>query len=306
MVGSMHKPIYIPERPARLHNRRCAYCGVDLATVTKTFDHVIGRRFVPKGQLHKEWNVMLGACDPCNSKKADLENDISAITVQPDAGGRFPDDDPVLRDAARTKGWGSKSNLTGKRVGDSMSSLSGKVPLFPGATATFNFTGPPQVSQDRLFTLCRMQIEGFFHFLTYRQGERLGGYIPGGFYPLLEARRSDWGNVAHKWFMREVGAWEIRLVGPLATGYAKVAIRRLLSADCWSWALEWNKTFRIVGFMGDRDATDALLKSCPPLPRTRMDLGPKRWIAVRTDVPLEERDDTLFAVPGDLDVPAGL
>lgn len=289
--------IHIPEHPVRLHNKRCAYCGVDLATVRRTFDHVIGRNFVPKGQLHKQWNVMLGACHPCNLKKAELENDISAITMQPDASGCFAEDDPILKEAARRKGWGSKSAMTGKRVAESATSVSVKLPMFVGATAAFSFTGPPQVSPDRLHTLCRMHIDGFFHFLTYRPGDRLGGYILEGFYPLIEARRSDWGNPVHKWFMQTVAPWPFRLVGPLASGYAWVAIRRHPAAECWSWALEWNKTFRMIGFMGNRSTAESLLNGCPKLVRTRVQTGPKSWIGIRHDVPLAETDDAMFYMP---------
>lgn len=124
------------------------------------------------------------------------------------ASGRFPDDDDRLRQEARRKGWGSKSAMTGSRVLDSAATMEMQVPMQPGVTAKFSFTGPPQVSLERIYKLCLMQIQGFFHFYTYKRGERLGRPIPEGFYLLIEARRSDWGNVVHRWFggRRRLGA----------------------------------------------------------------------------------------------------
>lgn len=72
-------------KPVRLHNVVCPYCGATLASDSTTKEHVVGRKFVPKGPLENEWNLILNACRPCNNQKADLEHDISAITMQPDA-----------------------------------------------------------------------------------------------------------------------------------------------------------------------------------------------------------------------------
>lgn len=69
----------------------CAYCGAAFSRPSDgEAEHVIGRRFVPKGTLAAQWNLIVRACGPCNDHKADLENDISAITMQPDAWGRYP------------------------------------------------------------------------------------------------------------------------------------------------------------------------------------------------------------------------
>lgn len=86
--------------PSRLIVRRsafCAYCGHAFGPGDRgENEHVIGRRFVPKGTLANHWNLILSACGPCNDAKAELENDISAITMQPDGLGRHVLDDPRL------------------------------------------------------------------------------------------------------------------------------------------------------------------------------------------------------------------
>jgi hypothetical protein len=53
-------------------------------------------KFVPKGTLENQWNLILNACRNCNGRKADLENDISAITMQPDVLGKHFGDHPQL------------------------------------------------------------------------------------------------------------------------------------------------------------------------------------------------------------------
>src|SRR4051812_6479594 len=68
----------------RLKNVTCAYCGVRFSPATpSTKEHVITRNFVPEGTLKaNDWNLILLACRTCNQEKADLEDEISAITLQ--------------------------------------------------------------------------------------------------------------------------------------------------------------------------------------------------------------------------------
>jgi 5-methylcytosine-specific restriction endonuclease McrA len=77
-------------RLIKLNNVTCVYCGVRLdalkpAGVDK--DHVIGRRFVPKGKLAGQWNLVVRVCKPCHKHKSDLEDDLSAISMHPDTWG---------------------------------------------------------------------------------------------------------------------------------------------------------------------------------------------------------------------------
>ena len=56
----------------RLNNISCPYCGVMLTCETTDKEHVIGRRFVPKGKLNGNWNLVVNACRTCSGIKADL------------------------------------------------------------------------------------------------------------------------------------------------------------------------------------------------------------------------------------------
>src|SRR5271154_4986865 len=103
------------DKPIILDNSTCVYCGTTLEADNTTREHVVGRKFVPKGTLDRQWSLIVQACRACNEAKADLEDDISAVTMQPDVLGRHASqDDLLIRESVRKAG-GSVSRWTGKR-----------------------------------------------------------------------------------------------------------------------------------------------------------------------------------------------
>ena len=108
--------------------------------------------------------------------------------------------------------------------------------------------------------------------------------------------RRDWGNALQFSFMKSVQAWEHRVLAIAAGEFFKVAIRRHPSAVCWSWALEWNQSVRVVGLMGDRADMEAhaALLSYPSASATTYAGSQFR---IRADQALDERSDTLFERP---------
>lgn len=76
-----------PNRPIHLSNSVCVYCGEALGSGGGTKEHVVGKRFVPKGTLDGNWNLIVLACTPCNAAKADfvrIGSTISALGTTPD------------------------------------------------------------------------------------------------------------------------------------------------------------------------------------------------------------------------------
>lgn len=280
-----------------LKNLTCPYCGHPLISNDWNTEHVIGRKFVPKGTLNKHWNLILRACKRCNGYKSDLEDDIGAISMQPNSAGKFVEDDPVLSKEAKRRAK-SFSRKTRRTVSESAERFQFRANAGPGITLSGNFVGPPQIEDRRLFELARLQLAGFFYALTYNQESNKGGFWVEGFHPLLEAVRSDWGNVIHTTFMSEVKHWEPRLLAETASGYYKVAIRRHPGAECWSWALEWNRNYRVIGFFGDRAAAQVVMDRFPPLPRMKIVQNGRDWVAVRPDVSLDTSKDLLFVWDG--------
>lgn len=79
------------------------------------------------------------------------------------------------------------------------------------------------------------------------------------------SRRTDWGNAIHLWFMNRVHNWYDRLIGHVADEHFRVAIRRAPDAELWSFALEWNRSTRVIGFFGRKEAAFEIAKEVPEL-----------------------------------------
>lgn len=291
--------IYPPTNRALLiDNVTCPYCAVELVRNNVTKEHVIGRRFVPKGALNGRWNLIMKACKNCNSVKADLEDDISAITL---AGRAWFDSgafcESILSEARR-KSENSVSRMTRKPVKHSEGGVNFEVPFGRGATLSVSCVSPPQVDTFRLFELARMQIMAVFYFITFNRETKKGGFWLNGFHPHSEAHHSDWGNALQIAFMHAVVAWEPRWIGITADGFFKSIIRRHPHEECWSWALEWNKNYRLIGFFGNREPAQALVNTFPVVEMTDIPTRDESTLRVREDIKLAEEDDVLFVRDG--------
>ncbi|NOX67062.1 MAG: HNH endonuclease [Chlorobi bacterium] len=280
--------------PVILENETCVYCGVQLTNETESKEHVIGRRFVPKGKLSGQWNLIVKACKECNRKKSDLENDLSAITMQADAWGRYAVEDKILMDEALRKAQKSISRRTRKLIKDSSETLKIKVPFAPEVEFNFDLTSPPQAESERVFELARLQLMAFFYFVTYNRQTKRGGFWLGGYFPLLEAARSDWGNSTHISFMKAVVNWEPRFLGIGAEGFFKVIIRRHPSEVCWSWGIEWNQNYRIVGFFGEEKSVREVTNDFPALDVKTLAQNANNFIKYRDEKAISEENDLIF------------
>lgn len=281
----------------RLRNAICPYCGCDLASDNTTKEHVVGRRFVPKGKLNGHWNLIVNACGPCNNRKADLENDISAITLHPEHGEAHPDYDDAAKADAQRKAANAISRRTKKPVKDSHENMKLDAPLSAGASVSFNMTSPPQIDEARAFELARLQLAGFFNWITYQEHEQRGYWWTGGYHPLMMVRRADYGNTIMVDFADAVLDWEPRVLGHTAEGYFSVCIRRHPDAECWSWALEWNGSTRLVGFVGNKGAAQTVVDGLRKLEMHHQDLPDGGHVRFRTEVPLAPENDRLFDPP---------
>jgi hypothetical protein len=275
----------------------CAYCGHAFAPGERCEDeHVIGRRFVPKGTLAGQWNLILSACGTCNDIKAELENDISAITMQPDGLGRHASDDPRLIREARRKAR-TTSRRTGRFVSEPEPPLNISMPFGP-ATFRFSLTSPAQVDDERLFQLARYQLAGFFSMLTWNDEQQRGFYWVGAYMPVVAARKEDWGNPLLRWVEETAKDWEPRLHAIAADTFYKAWIKRRPGDPAvWAWAIEWNHSFRLAGFFGEDEALRELRAAAPKLQFNILHEGPNSWLRSRTEAPLAADEDHLFDLP---------
>lgn len=287
----------IPEQFLRgrpLRNTTCPYCGQGLADRSRTKEHVIGRRFVPVGSLNNTWNLILWACAPCNRRKADLEDDISAITMNYHSVGLHPMADSRLQVEAKRRSLKSGSRKTGKAVAHSHVSIRFAAPVSEFACIKGNLNAPPQIDGDRVYELARMQIVALFYFLTYDHKSNTGHYWRGGFFPVHGTVKSDWGNPVHQAIMTATASWDYRLILNTADGYFRTVIRKHPSKECWSWAVEWNDCYRLVGFCGDQSASQAVAFEFPHIPFNLVFEAPGQWLRYRNEEPLDETYDVLF------------
>lgn len=289
---------YILEKPILLQNKNCIYCLRPFASKEdKTKEHVIGRRFVPRGTLETGWNLIAWACKDCNSRKAELEDDISAISMHPDTAGRFATEDIRLRTDARRKAEGANSRRTGKRVKDSTENMTIRVPFGPAAMFTFNMFAAPQADSQRLANLAKLHVQAFFYLITYKQESQIGRYFPGIFVSVMEAKRADWGNARMRGFMDLTRDWEHWVLADGADGFFRICIRRFKGVDVWSWAVEWNQSFRLIGFFGAEKEVMKVAEGLPRLQVQQMIERPGKELRFRLEEPLDEADDSLFAYP---------
>jgi len=288
----------LPARATQLKNVICPYCGVGLDKGNVTKEHVVGRGFVPRGSLENQPNLILRACRDCNNRKSDLEDDISAITMQPDVTGRHFGSDARLADNAKRKAK-AHSRYARKSVAESKPSLEIKYWLDQFAVMTLNFVGQPQISDERVLELALFHFKACFFFITYNQETNRGQWWKGGYVPIQIVSKLDWGNERSCAFMECTQSWDYRFLMITADENFKMAIRKSLSDDIWSLAVEWNENYRVLAACGESESLNAFVEKLPRLKVDIVSRSANSTLAVRTEKWLKPEADTLFAVPPD-------
>jgi hypothetical protein len=289
----------LPAGPICLRNVVCPYCGARLGRDNSTKEHMVGRKFVPKGSLENQPNLILRACRSCNNRKSDLEDDISAITMQPDVTGRyFGSSESLVMDAER-KANASLSRHTGKPVRESKPTIEIKHEIAPGVTMTFNFVGQAQISDERAQKLALFHFQACFFFITYSRDAHQGWWWVGEYAPIQVASKLDWGNDLAVAFMERTLSWDYRFLMITADENFKIAIRKSLDSDVWSLAVEWNENYRVLAACGEPEALKAFVAGLPKLNASIVSRGPNWMCASRSEKQLKSEADTLFAVSAD-------
>ncbi len=245
-----------PGKAIILKNKTCPYCGIKLSDENTTKEHVIGRNFVPKGSLEKSWNLILYTCSKCNNDKSNLEDDISAITQ---INSPFVVKNPKFRNELDSKIKKSFSRRTGKTISESSEKI--EIPVNYGSSVkmTFSLVTNPQINEERSNALALMHLMAFFYLLTYEEDKQIGHFWPGSFFCLKSSIRSDWGNEISKQYKALISNWEFRFNGIAAEDNFKCNIRKNLELECWSWALEWNQSLRLIGFFGKDESINEIV-----------------------------------------------
>lgn len=282
------------DRVLILKSEICVYCG-NLLGDNGTEDHVVGRNFVPKGTLKGHWNLKILSCKACNGRKSGLEDDISAITIR-DAY-EFSGEDPDLAAVYEKKGR-SVSRKTKKHVSKSEERFNISLSPISGLLFNFKMSAPPQIDESRAFELAFYHMRAIYFVLTYDDIKKCGKWWIGQFQGVDSSRKSDWGNSLQRSFCENTKNWDAQWHGITAKGFFKSVIKKNPSALCWSWALEWNESQRVIGFFGEPGCMKESLNKLEKLKVSKDFSTTGQEFFTRLDEPLSEELDTLFTYKG--------
>lgn len=293
-------------KPIRLYNKHCPYCGYSLSskTVTSTVEHVIARRFVPKGFMENEWNLILNACSICNSYKASLENGLSAMSLLSfDKQTSHPE--AVANELARKTVRSKKSTNTPKAfhpetlvpVADSFHKFQIEGKLGP-LTMTFKMEATPQAFYSEQI-LAQLQLQAFFFLISnptdaesskhefsnnpqLLREDHVHFFFPGSL------KRNDWGNCKAVEVVKRTRDWKPLLIINSAKGFFKTEIRH--DGNFFFWALEWNQNFRQLGLLKRPGSYHKIEQDLPEEPFKYLSPNLKG----RLDINLDPSQDLLF------------
>lgn len=135
---------------------------------------------------------------------------------------------------------------------------------------------------------------GLVYWLTYDEATATGKFIQGEFFPLRSALQSDWGNTRHRAFMQKAAGWENRVVGQTANGYSGVAIKQSGNLPCSSWAFEWNRNLRVIGFAGLSDLVSEVISELPSPEMHSLTATDGTVTRTRREETLPDEEDVMF------------
>lgn len=287
-------------RNPRLSNRHCLYCSQVVgegSEVDSDREHLIARNFVPPGSFSDPlaFNFLFRACVRCNAEKSQLEDHVAAVTMLYSPGRA---EMPTVDETAQRKGANSYDpRYPGQPVG----TLQHRSEIKAGGIFTFGFVAGPQLDPNKVNLLAFRQIQGFFALVTSLNPQTTEGtrLLPAdqfglhGVYP-----HSDWGNQHLDEIARRARSLPSVAEIRTAEGYFKCSLRQPAPNLPWFWALEWNKSFRLVGWIGERQTPPQLFEGLPSLKwRDRGTQNGKR-ARTRREISLESQEDILFDPEG--------
>lgn len=99
-------------------------------------------------------------------------------------------------------------------------------------------------------------------------------------------------------FQTLLASWQHRVRAIGADEYFKLAIRRSpQDVPLWAWAIEWNKSYRLIGFLGDAEAMQRAFDGLPKLITKVVERTPRYTTVFRQEHPAEHQDDHFFDLP---------
>lgn len=282
-------------------NQNCLYCGEFVgegSEVASDKEHLIGRRMVPVGSMADAaaFNLIFRACVVCNREKAALEDHVSAVTLLSSAGRS---EDARIDELARRKGANS---FDPRHPGMPLASIRHQHEIkgdLHGASISFGLISGPQADRRKVEELAFRHIQGLFTLVTsenprFPETTRLLPWDQFGLFGCFPLR--DWGNPQLKTIAERVHNLPRQVEIATAGGYFRAALRPGPDGSPWFWALEWNASFRLLGWVGDKTIKPDVFENLPEHQWVHSESLPNNGVRrMRLQTPLrEDEPDLLF------------
>lgn len=291
---SAKQPVNWYRRDPRGSNQYCLYCGAlvgEGATVLSNKEHLVARNFVPAGTLHGQaFNFIFRACVACNARKANAERHVSSATLLTSGSlGADPRvDSAALRKGERDFAPGMKA--TPIKDATVQHDVVGR---YGAASFTFGLVGPPQLSREAVALLACNHIQAVFALITTPDPRLRGGsrLLPATNWHMFGSfPANDWGNPQLLTIVDRVRDWPITARIITADGYFKLIMRTRSEPEEWFWALEWNRSLRVLGAIYHAGKEPPLFEGLRKLKWINLPGGSR----LREETPLGAQADRLF------------
>lgn len=249
-----------------ISNQICLYCGVPVGAgsiVESNEEHMVGRNFVPKGTMENAFNFSFRACKECNHDKSRLEDHVSGFTL---LNTPSVETNEKARKAAERKALNSIHPQKRIRMGDAHERQEIEF-SFGSATFKFGLIGQSRPAEDYIPQLAYYHIQALFSLVTTVENPATAAIriLPPDQFRFFDYYlHSDWGNPQLNEFARR--AAEVPCLATISTGadHFRACLRRCADKG-WLWALEWNKSIRIIGAICQPDEPCHWFEDMPAL-----------------------------------------
>jgi hypothetical protein len=260
-------------------------------------EHLIGREFVPTGAFDGGdlFNFIFRACKECNDEKSVMERHISSISIfnSPVRAISSAHNDLAQRKASKDYHPSKKGTLI-KDSGDQLKFTC----KFGPANISIGASSPPQANPEHIKFLAFRHVQGFFSLITSRnpliaEGTTLLDF--NYFFFHSSYGYADWGNPQLAEIMERMREIPCYVNIETANGFFKVIMRR---SPCefgeWFWALEWNKSFRVVGAISQSGRLPTIFQNLSELKWTNLGIQDGAITRIREEISLNPEHDILF------------
>ncbi|AZQ82659.1 hypothetical protein EKO29_00410 [Colwellia sp. Arc7-635] len=247
-----NQPITWFHKKLEKSNQHCLYCGDYIGInsgVKSNKEHLIARRFVPPEYFTStDFNFIFRCCIPCNNRKSNIERHLSTTSLL-SSDARLHDeivDFLALNKANKDYHPENKGKLVINSTVKNNFDINSHEMKVNG-----DFFSPPQSDKSYVEELSYRHIQGLFSLMTSKNPLSTEGtsILSGksfhifGIYP-----KNDWGNSQIAYFIQKTLSWSSFWNESVARGFFKAMILGPKEEqDGWMWALEWNKSIRIIG-----------------------------------------------------------